>query len=318
MSKLTKKEIGAHIALVVAAMLWGTTFVAISSTKGYFPSAYLVFLRCAIGGIVLLLVFYKRLKDLSRSYLFACALLGFLMAFGYFLQNVAINTGCPPGRCAFLASTYCAVTPFIAWFVWKRKPNVYHIIGALLCLIGISFIFLPELLKDSNVGLNIGDFFALVGSLVFGIYLVYLGRYVDVLDPILLTTGNLFFGALYSWLYSCFAESDATIIWSLQSAFAAVYLGAVCMSLTNILQAIGQREVVASTTALIFSLEAVFGVIIAIAFWGETVTVHFLLGCFFIFIAIVVSETKLGFLRKKLSRSVFKKFFSYKEESGRS
>ena len=65
MSKLTKKEIGAHVALLVAAIFWGTTFVAISSTSSYFPPAFLVFLRCAIGGGVLMLVFIKRLKKVD-------------------------------------------------------------------------------------------------------------------------------------------------------------------------------------------------------------------------------------------------------------
>lgn len=308
MSKLTKREIGAHIALVIAALFWGTTFVAISSTTGCFPPAYLVFLRCSIGGAALLLVFYKRLNKLSPAYFIACAFLSLLMTLGYLMQNLAITTaGCPPGRCAFLIATYCVATPFIAWFVWQKKPNLYHIIGAILCLIGISFISLPDLLRDSSIGLNLGDVFALVGSLIFGIYLVYLGRYVDTLDPILLTIGNLFFGALYSGLYSFFLEDFSTIVWNWQSSFAALYLGVVCMSLTNILQAIGQREVVASTTALIFSLESVFGIIIAILFWGEKVTVSLVIGCAFIFIAIIVSETKLGFLKKKLSRNVFKK-----------
>ena len=160
MSKLTKKEIGAHIALFVAALFWGTTFVAISSTNDYFPPAFLVFMRCAIGAGVLMLVFIKRLKNLSRSYLIVCAVLSFLMTIGYLMQNLSIAVGCPPGRCGFLVATYCVITPFIAWFVWKRKPNIYHIVAAVLCLIGIGFISMPDLLKDSTVGLNLGDFLA--------------------------------------------------------------------------------------------------------------------------------------------------------------
>ena len=62
MSKLTKKELGAYIALFVAAIFWGTTFVAISSTNDYFPPAFLVFLRCAIGGVVA--GFYQAVKTL--------------------------------------------------------------------------------------------------------------------------------------------------------------------------------------------------------------------------------------------------------------
>ena len=167
MSKLTKKELGAYIALFVAAIFWGTTFVAISSTNDYFPPAFLVFLRCAIGGVVLLLVFIKRLKHFSRSYAIVCAFLGFLMTIGYLMQNFSIAAGCPTGRCGFLVATYCVITPFIAWFVWKRKPNIYHIIAAVLCLVGIGFISMPDLLKTSNVGLNLGDLLALIGSVVF-------------------------------------------------------------------------------------------------------------------------------------------------------
>ena len=314
MSKLTKKEIGAHIALLVAAMFWGTTFVAISSTSDYFPPAFLVFTRCAIGVTVLILVFIKRLKNLSRSYFTVCAFLGFLMTIGYLMQNLSIAAGCPPGRCGFLVATYCVITPFIAWFVWKRNPKTYHVVAAVLCLVGIGFISMPDLLKDSIVGLNLGDFLALIGSVVFAAYLVYLGRYVDTMDPILLTIGNLFFGAVYAGLYTYFFEDSAKIVWNGHSVFAALYLGVVCMSLTNILQAIGQREVVASTAALIFSLESVFGIILAVLFWHEKVTVSLFIGCVLIFIAIVISETKLGFLKKKLSSNVFRKIFSQIKE----
>ena len=82
------------------------------------------------------------------------------------------------------------------------------------------------------------------------------------------------------------------------------------MALTNLLQAIGQRNAPASTAALIFSLESVFGIIFAIAVWHENVTPLLLIGCSLIFIAILISETKLSFLKSRLSRAVFKKFFS--------
>jgi len=311
MGKPTKSEIAARIALFVAALLWGTTFVIISSTNDYFPPAFLVFMRCAIGSGMLMLFFIKRLKKLSRTYIIISAFLGFLMTIGYLLQGIAItNAGCPPGRCGFLVATYCVLTPFISWAIQKRKPNVYHVIGAVLCLLGIVFISMPDLLKEANVGINWGDLLALASSVVFACYLVYLGRYVDNFDPILLTVGNLFFGAVYAGLYTFFFEDCSKIVWNSHSIFAAVYLGFICMSVTNMLQAIGQQYVYASTAALIFSLESVFGIIIAVVFWHEKVTFSLLIGCSLIFIAIVISETKLGFLKKKLSSTVFRKFLS--------
>ena len=302
MNKLKKNELAGRIALLIASFFWGTTFVVISSTNDFFPPAFLVFMRCAIGAGALMLFFIRRFQKLSRQYIAVSAFLGFLMTIGYLMQGFAItNAGCPPGRCGFLVATYCVLIPFISWAVEKKKPNIYHIIAAVICLIGILFISLPDLIKDSNV---------CVGSIVFGCYLVYLSRYVSKLDPVLLTIGNLFFGAVYAGLYSFFFENTAAIVWNSHSIFAAVYLGFVCMSVTNVLQAVGQQYTPASTAALIFSLESVFGIIIAVLFWHEKVTPSLVIGCFFIFIAIVISETKLGFLKKKLSSTFFRRFFS--------
>ena len=311
MNKLKKNELAGRIALLIASFFWGTTFVVISSTNDFFPPAFLVFMRCAIGAGALMLFFIRRFQKLSRQYIAVSAFLGFLMTIGYLMQGFAItNAGCPPGRCGFLVATYCVLIPFISWAVEKKKPNIYHIIAAVICLIGILFISLPDLIKDSNVGVNWGDLIAMLGSIVFGCYLVYLSRYVSKLDPVLLTIGNLFFGAVYAGLYSFFFENTAAIVWNSHSIFAAVYLGFVCMSVTNVLQAVGQQYTPASTAALIFSLESVFGIIIAVLFWHEKVTPSLVIGCFFIFIAIVISETKLGVLKKKLSSTFFRRFFS--------
>ncbi|MBR2627038.1 MAG: hypothetical protein IKD30_02155, partial [Peptococcaceae bacterium] len=50
---------------------------------------------------------------------------------------------------------------------------------------------------------------------------------------------------------------------------------------------------------LILSLESVFGVIFSIMVGAEAVTARLLLGFAVIFVAIVISETKLEFLLKK-------------------
>lgn len=311
MSKLTRDEIISRVALLVASAFWGTTFVIISSTNDYFRPAFLVFMRCAISSGVLILFFITRLKKLTARYFVISGILGLFMTLGYLLQGIAItNAGCPPGRCGFLVATYCVLTPFVAWVIEKKKPDVYNIIAAVICLIGVIFISLPDLINDSDVTVNFGDLLALASSLIFAVYLVYVGRFINDLDPMLFTIGNLFFGGLYAGIYTYFFEDNSQIVWNMHSTLAVIYLGVICMAITNVLQAIGQRHAPASTAALIFSLESVFGIIFAIAFWHEKITLMLLIGCILIFIAIVISETKLGFLKKYVSSRIFKKFLS--------
>ena len=311
MNKPTKDEILARIVLLIASFIWGTTFVVISSTNDFFRPAFLVFMRCAIAVFILCLVFIKRIKKLTRNYFRTASMLAGFMTGGYLLQGIAMtDAGCPPGRCGFLVATYCVITPFISWIIEKRQPHRYNIVAAVICMAGIVCLSLPDLLNENAVAVNIGDLLALSGSVTFSIYLVYVARYMKNLDPILFTITNLFFAALYAGLYTLFFEDNSRIIWNTQSITAVAYLGVVCMALTNLLQAIGQRNAPASTAALIFSLESVFGIIFAIAVWHENVTPLLLIGCSLIFIAILISETKLSFLKSRLSRAVFKKFFS--------
>ena len=57
-------------------------------------------------------------------------------------------------------------------------------------------------------------------------------------------------------------------------------------------QSIGIKYTNPSSAAIILSLEAVFGVIFSILVYKEEITIKLFLGFVFIFIAIVISETR--------------------------
>ena len=50
---------------------------------------------------------------------------------------------------------------------------------------------------------------------------------------------------------------------------------------------------------MILSLEAVFGVILAVIFYGDPLTPRLLAGFTLIFVGVLCSETKFSFLHKK-------------------
>ena len=59
-----------------------------------------------------------------------------------------------------------------------------------------------------------------------------------------------------------------------------------------------------SSASVILSLESVFGVLFSVLFYGDPVSPRLLVGFGLIFIAVLCSETKFSFLRKKNSVSV--------------
>ena len=65
------------------------------------------------------------------------------------------------------------------------------------------------------------------------------------------------------------------------------------------LQNIGQKYTNPSAAAIILSLESVFGVLFSVLFSYETLTPKLIFGFVLIFAAVLLSETKLSFIKKK-------------------
>ena len=71
-----------------------------------------------------------------------------------------------------------------------------------------------------------------------------------------------------------------------------------CSVAAFLFQCYGQKRTPAAESALLLTLEAVFGVIVSVIFYHERLSLQLFCGFLLIFSAVVISETKLRFLRK--------------------
>ena len=69
-----------------------------------------------------------------------------------------------------------------------------------------------------------------------------------------------------------------------------------------LIQTVRQKMVTETKAAIILSTESFFGTILSVIIFKELITLKLILGCLLIFLAIIVSETKLAFIKKKKSR----------------
>ena len=82
------------------------------------------------------------------------------------------------------------------------------------------------------------------------------------------------------------------------------YLCVMATTVALLCQNVGQVWSEPSSASVILSLESVFGVLFSVLFYGDPVSPRLLVGFGLIFIAVLCSETKFSFLRKKNSVSV--------------
>ena len=278
-----------------AALIWGSSFVVVKSAVLGIPPNLLIFIRFSLSCVIIALIFIKQFKSFRISTLWRGAVCGLFLFLGYMLQTIGIvNT--TPGKNAFLTAIYVVIVPFLFWAVGKTKPDIYNILAAALCLFGIGFIAL-----DGGIGfINIGDILTIIGGVAFAVHMVIVALAARDENPILITVVQFGTVALCAGVMSVFTEQLPSFeIITPQLAFELGYLVLFATSAALLMQTVGQAHVNPSTASLIISLEAVFGVLTSIIFKYESLNIRMVIGFTLVFIAVIMSETKLKFLYNK-------------------
>ena len=76
------------------------------------------------------------------------------------------------------------------------------------------------------------------------------------------------------------------------------YLCFICTGICFLLQTIGQKYTSPQTASIILTLESVFGTLLSVIFYHERLNFKTICGFLLIFVAVLISETKLSFLNK--------------------
>ncbi len=290
----TLKRILPKFALFSAAMIFGSSFFIVKNTVDVFPTNFLLAIRFTIGCLLLCVLFPKKLTQLNRTCLWQGIVLGLLIFAGYCIQTIGL-TDTTPGKNAFLTASYCILVPFLHWVVDKRRPDLYNFSAAFLCLTGIGLVSF-----DGSFSMRFGDAMTLVSALFFTAHIVAGARFGGKSDPILLTILQFGTAAVCSWVLGFTTETFPKEI-PLNAALGLLYLAVFATTIALLLQNIGLKYADPTSGAILLSLESVFGVLFSMLFYQERLTLRLGAGFLLIFIAVILSETKLSFLRKKRS-----------------
>lgn len=291
---LQKTDTLARLALLLATIIWGSSFIIMKDALDNIGTFFLLAVRFTGACILLAIVFFGKLKKINKDVIIAGFWMGTALITAYILQTFGLAET-TPGKNAFLTAGYCILVPFLFWAVAGSRPDRYNIIAAIMCIVGIGLVAL-----DDNLTMGRGDVLTLMCCAFYALHIVISARYTQVYDVMLLTLLQFFFAAIWSSLLCFFFEPVPPL--ETIPPYTWFSLGYLCVFATAGalgLQTFGLKYTSPSAGALILSLESVFGVIFSIMVGAEAVTLRLLTGFVVIFLAIVVSETKLEFLLKK-------------------
>ena len=277
-----------HSLLLLASFIWGFSNVSQQNILQFLGPITTVGLRCLLATIVVLPFAWNAKGSFSRirysgkllavvtSATFGLGVVLAQIGIGY---TTVINT-------SFFINTWTVITPICIWILQRVKPGKFTFLPAGITLAG-TFLMTGGTLS----ALTIGDVLCLLAAFVCSIWAICLTEFVRKFDGALLislfqflVTGAvcLILGILtepFNWQTLPNAVPDLLILGVLSTGFGYV------------LQAVAQTKVSASVSAVILSMEAIFGALGGVLFLGENFTTLSFLGAALIFGGVVLVQT---------------------------
>ena len=291
---------------LVAALIWGTAFVAQDVCADRIGTFTFNTLRCFEAFIVLVAMgaavkafdrrgslsqtlIYHGPKDAShrRTLIIAALLCGTVLAIASNLQQGGMQAGTDSGKAGFITALYIVLVPIGGLFLKKRVSGIFWL-GVALAVAGLYLLCI-----NSQFVLTTGDFLTLLCAVAFTVQILLIDRFSPKLGGIELCAAEFLVAGVWSLAgMIAFERPDGASVWACMLPI--LYVAVFSSGVAYLLQILAQREGNPSVVSLLFSMEAVFAVIASAIILHQRMTVREYVGCALMLAAVVISQLPSG------------------------
>lgn len=283
-----KQHLKGSLTLILATIIWGSTFVAQSvGVEKIGPFSFLA-IRSMLAVLFLLLVLFitKRkefVKIITNPRLWKAGIpcgIALFAATGFQQVGLIYTTA---GKAGFITTMYIVLVPIFGMFI-KRKPPKTVGISVILAAIGLY------LISGAGVqSINIGDVLMLCCAVAFAVQILIVDRVAGELDAIAFNISQALVCSVISGIVMLFTE-EVVVADVLSCWFPLCYAGILSMGVAYTLQIVGQKSLEPTTASLLMSFESVFAAISGWLLLNEHFTLTEGIGCILVFGAIILTQ----------------------------
>ncbi len=281
--------------LLLAAIVWGTGFVAQRQAMEGMPPFAFIALRFFLGCLVLLPVFILKKaikkkpnaldwKGFLRGNVLPSLLPGLFLFAGTSMQQLGIMTT-SASKAGFLTALYLVLVPVFGFFLGK-KVKLWVWIGVALALVGVWFLSV-----NLEMSIQKGDILILIGALFWALQILALDHFTPKLDALELAFGQFLTAALLGLAVNLTTESSL-FAFDPSAWGPLLYSGVVAVGIGFTLQVFGQSRVESALASLIMSLEAVFALLGGMIILGERLSGREWFGSVMMLAAVILVQLK--------------------------
>lgn len=279
-----KQQNWADIGLAVMAVLWGSGTVVNKMVVLGLPPFIMQSIRFWLAFIILGSIYFKHFRLAGKLEWKISSIAGVLMVTTYSFQLVSLNYT-SVGNAAFIGALAIVFITLINAVIQRRMPGIFVFVSIFCCILGLY------LMTGWQGRFNFGDFLAMMCSLCYAVYVLFVEKQVKNVDCYLFSMLQLLIMAVASTVITV-AFEDFTWHQIYISVVPLVYLAVFCTAIVTPLQIISQKHTTATRVGLLLLLEPVASALLAFIFLAEVLPISGYVGCFFILIGLVLAEWK--------------------------
>lgn len=289
----------ANLVLMLAAMIWGSAFVAQQTATGTLGTISFTGARFLVGGMVVLpfaCIQFRRVHAHERRFVtndwYLLFLIGIALGTAAMLQQHGIlhttvtNAG-------FLTALYVPMVPLIGLVLLGRRVHWVVWPASLGCFIG-TYIMSGAV----DVELRVGDFWVIGSTLFWATHVLLVGYAASrTRAPLVVATSQFLVCGVFGLTLGMVVEHPQLSDFA-SAVFGIGYVGIFSVGMAFTLQVVGQRYTQAADAAIILSSETVFAACAGYLFLGERLSFFQMSGAALILIGIMAVElvplTRIG------------------------
>ena len=252
------KRVIAVNALILAALLFGSTFIIVKNLLDSLSPTTVVFLRYLIASILFL--FFGGIP--KKDYIKPGLLMGFFLWIGYITQTQGLLTTSTINS-GIVTGFYIVLTPLFSKFINRTNIEKKNYIASIFGFLGIFLIAI------NNIDEIFGNLFTLICASGYALHIVMVERYIKGKNISQLMFIQSTVGALLCLPFLEFNE----IAKSIDYLYPIMFLGLLVNFCAFYLQLFGQKFINASTASLLFGLEGVFALLIGVFYVQEVLNI---------------------------------------------
>lgn len=307
---MNKTQIRNSLLLLLTATIWGTAFVAQSSGMEFVGPFTFNCVRNIIGGLVLIpcvfLLRWVKMKyvtesgdggkqpiriSVTKTELIGGICCGIALCVASNLQQLGMQYT-TVGKAGFITALYVVIVPIMGLFFKKRASFVVWICVA-LSVVGLYLLCMTE----GSFTLAYGDLLVLICAVMFSIHILVIDYFSPKGDGVVMSCIQFFVCGILSGVMMIFTETP-NVANILDAKWSILYAGIFSSGVAYTLQVVAQKGVNPTIASLIMCLESVVAVLAGWIILGEALSSRELLGCLFMFVAIVLAQLPMPKLRK--------------------